>query len=130
MYKLTSRRIIPHSKPKPRGTFFDREKLGKWILGEISENQAKLDPMTNKIDITTKPVLTFDEACEYSGYKPSYMKKLTSQRLIPHSKPNKKSVFFDRVKLEEWLMSKPVTTADEMTVIADNYVAGRILQTG
>lgn len=33
MYKLTSARKIPHSKPNGKKIFFDKELLDKWLLG-------------------------------------------------------------------------------------------------
>jgi excisionase family DNA binding protein len=53
---------------------------------------------------TTKEVLTFDEACLYSGISRSYMYKLTSKELIPHSKPRGKFIYFERSKLNAWLL--------------------------
>ena len=53
--------------------------------------------------ITSKNVLTFSEAVEYTGFKPSYLYKLTSQGKIPHYKPTGKLLFFKRVELEEFL---------------------------
>lgn len=53
---------------------------------------------------TSKRVLTFDEAVEFTGYARSYLYKLTSSGVIPHSKPNGKRIFFDREKLEAWLL--------------------------
>lgn len=73
-------------------------------------------------NIFTKRVLTFDEACLYTGYKPSYMQKLTSGGVIPCSKPNGKSLFFDREKLEEWLLSNPRKGLGEHQTAAANYV--------
>lgn len=55
-----------------------------------------------------KRVLTIDEACEYLGYKKSYLYKLTSAGIIPHSKPNGKSIFFSLEKLENWMLSKEI----------------------
>lgn len=52
-----------------------------------------------------KRVLSFQEACEYCGYKPSYFYKLTSAGIVPFSRPNGKKIFFDRFKLDEWLLS-------------------------
>jgi excisionase family DNA binding protein len=57
-----------------------------------------------------KTVLTLDEAVAYTGFSKSYMYKLTSERKIPHSKPNGKSIFFSKSQLDAWLMSRPVDT--------------------
>jgi len=82
------------------------------------------------MDILLKKVLTFDEACLYTGYKKSYMYKLTSKNIIPHSKPNRRSIFFDRERLEKWMLGESNVTSTEQDIIADNYVAGRMLATG
>lgn len=73
-------------------------------------------------DLTNKRVLTFDEACIYTGYKRSYLQKLTAAGIIPHSKPNNKTLFFDRVKLEEWLLSRPRKGIIEQQTEAANYI--------
>lgn len=55
------------------------------------------------MNINTKNVLTFSEAVKYTGFKPSYLYKLTSQGIIPHYKPTGKLLFFKRQELEEFL---------------------------
>lgn len=70
-----------------------------------------------------KRVLTFEEACLYTGYAKSYMYKLTHAGIIPHSKPNGKSLFFDREKLEDWLLSNPKKGLKELQAEAANYVS-------
>lgn len=58
------------------------------------------------MDITTKNVLNFEEAVEYTGFSPSYLYKLTSTGKVPHYKPYGKMIFFKREELEEFLTSK------------------------
>jgi excisionase family DNA binding protein len=55
------------------------------------------------IDINSKNVLTFSEAVKYTGFKSSYLYKLTSSGRIPHYKPIGKLIFFKRLELEEFL---------------------------
>ncbi|MFV0506290.1 MAG: helix-turn-helix domain-containing protein [Bacteroidales bacterium] len=62
-----------------------------------------LDRIENLL-LGKKSVLTLEEACLYTGFKKTYMYKLTALRLIPHSKPNGKSIFFNRSKLDLWLL--------------------------
>lgn len=57
-----------------------------------------------KLLIGQKEVLTFDEACDYTGISRSYLYKLTSSGKIPHSKPNGKMLFFEKKKLVDWLL--------------------------
>lgn len=70
-----------------------------------------------------KRILSFEEACAYTGFAESYMYKLTSARKIPHSKPNGKKLFFDREKLDEWLLSNPIKTEKELNQEASAYVS-------
>ena len=71
----------------------------------------------------SKRVLTFDEACLYTGFAKSYMYKLTSSGKIPYSKPNGKVIFFDREKLDQWLLSNSTMSANERESRASTYVA-------
>jgi excisionase family DNA binding protein len=55
-----------------------------------------------------KEVLTFEETCDYTGISRSYLYKLTASGNIPHSKPNGKMIFFEKRKLNEWLLQNSV----------------------
>ena len=84
--------------------------------------------MANQISresISTKAVLTFQEACIYTGFSASYLYKLTAARQIPHSKPSGKLVFFDRAELEAWLMGNRVATSTEIKDKANGYCQKR-----
>jgi len=67
-------------------------------------------------------VLTFEQGCEYLGYEKSYVYKLTSAGIIPFSKPNGKKIFFDREKLEAWMLSNPSSSHTEKEIEAATYV--------
>lgn len=67
-------------------------------------------------------VLTFEQGCEYLGYKKSYVYKLTSAGIIPFSKPNSKSIFFEREKLEEWMLSNAKPGRKENQINAATYI--------
>ena len=73
----------------------------------------KLDRIERLI-IANKKVLTFDEACDYTGISRSYLYKLTSSGIIPYSKPNGKVIFFDKEKLDKWLLKNARKSADEI----------------
>jgi len=72
--------------------------------------------------ISNNRVLTFDQACEYLGYKRSYMYKLTSSGILPYSKPNGKTIFFEREKLETWMLSNANTSLAEKQISAATHV--------
>ncbi len=73
-------------------------------------NDLKLEDRLMRIEqllAANKEVLTLKEACDYTGIAQSYMYKLTSAGKIPHSKPLGKKVYFERKKLNSWLLKNP-----------------------
>ena len=72
-----------------------------------------------------KRVLTFKEGCEYLGYKKSYVYKLTSTGILPFSKPNGKRLFFEKEKLENWMLRNSNTGYSEKQSIASTYVKAK-----
>ena len=73
------------------------------------------------MEITKNKVLTFEQGCQYLGYKKSYVYKLTSAGILPFSKPNHKSIFFDREKLENWMLSNASKSLQERQIDAATY---------
>lgn len=69
-----------------------------------------------------KKVLTFDEAANYMGMSKSCLYKLTSQKIVPHYKPNGKMIYFEREELETYLLSVRVKTQSEIDEAASTYV--------
>ena len=74
------------------------------------------------MDFSNSKVLTFEQGCQYLGYAKSYVYKLTSAGILPYSKPNGKSIFFEREKLESWMLSNAKTSLAEKQVEAATYV--------
>lgn len=70
-------------------------------------------------------ILNFEEACEYLGYKKSYMYKLTHGNILPFSKPNGKTIFFEREKLDKWMLSNSFTSSAEKEAQAATYVTSQ-----
>ena len=62
-----------------------------------------------------KEVLTFEETCDYTGISRSYLYKLTASGNIPHSKPNGKMIFFEKCKLNDWLLRNRRKSHAEIT---------------
>ncbi|NYJ28073.1 helix-turn-helix domain-containing protein [Allomuricauda sp. ARW1Y1] len=69
----------------------------------------------------SKDVLTFEEACDYMGVSRSFLYKLTSRRQIPHSKPNGKMIFFEKKKINIWLLQNRRKSKAEMENEALQY---------
>ena len=70
-----------------------------------------------------KKVLSFDEGVEYLGYAKSTVYKLTSAGVLPFSKPHGKKIFFDREKLEDWMLSNARTSHEEKQIEAATYLS-------
>lgn len=64
----------------------------------------------------TKSIVTFKEAVEITGLSKTYLYRLTSQKVIPHSKPGGKLVFFRREDLEKWMLSAMVESSEQTDI--------------
>lgn len=62
-----------------------------------------------------KSILNVEELAEYTGFKKSYIYKLVHENLIPYSKPNGKVLFFDRQKIDEFLLQNASKSKDEIS---------------
>jgi len=78
-----------------------------------------------KLLIGNKDVLTFDEACDYTGISRSYLYKLTASGKIPHSKPNGKMLFFEKRKLVDWLLQNKRRSKQDIEAEALAYAIRR-----
>lgn len=90
----------------------------------MSENLSIEQRLTNieAMLTATKTVLTFDEACNYTGFAKSFMYKMTSTGKVPCYKPQGKMIYFERAELEKWLLRNRITPASEIDEQASTYV--------
>ena len=93
----------------------------KISLQELQAIHKKLDNIGIAM-LTNKTVLTFDEVANYTGLSKSYLYKLTSAGLIPHSKPNGKNVYFGKAEIDTWLLRNGRKTNDAIEQEAVNHV--------
>ncbi|MBD5251792.1 MAG: helix-turn-helix domain-containing protein [Bacteroides sp.] len=77
--------------------------------------------ISENLKVYHKEILTVDEAAQYTGLTKSALYKLTHNRQIPFSKPGGKILFFSRQALDQWMMSNPVATTDELNDRAQAY---------
>ena len=68
-----------------------------------SELQKELEEIKILL-LSKKNVLNINELSDYTGYSKSYVYKLTSRNSIPYFKPSGKSISFDRVEIDTWLL--------------------------
>jgi excisionase family DNA binding protein len=81
---------------------------------------------SNEVLITQKQVLTFKEACKYSGLSKSKMYKHTSTLNIPFYKPEGKFIYFKRSELEAWLLRNRHSSKTELEIEANKYLNNSI----
>ena len=67
------------------------------------ELQKELEQIKTLL-LSKKNVLNINELADYTGYSKSYIYKLTSRNAIPYFKPSGKTVFFDRMEIDVWLL--------------------------
>ncbi|KAA6321753.1 hypothetical protein EZS27_028634 [termite gut metagenome] len=90
----------------------------------LEERLSIVEKAVQMSGLTTKEVLTFDEAAQFTGFKKSWLYKLTSRAKIPHYKPAGKMCYFNRLELEAWLQQNRVSTSDEIEAKAQTYCIG------
>ncbi|MEO6134754.1 MAG: helix-turn-helix domain-containing protein [Ginsengibacter sp.] len=56
------------------------------------------------MEVQNKRILSVEEACDLLGFKKSYVYKLTHLGILEFTKPNGKRIYFEREKLEAWLL--------------------------
>jgi len=69
-----------------------------------------------------KTVMNFEDLAHYTGLSKSYLYKLTSTGILPHSKPFGKCLFFDKAEIDAFLLSNKAATANEVDNRAANFV--------
>lgn len=88
---------------------------------ELQERVSAIEAGLQMAGLTSKEVLTFEEAAQFTGLSKSYLYKLTSGQKIPFYKPSGKLCYFNREELQQWLMQNRVSTHDEIAGKAQAY---------
>ena len=83
-------------------------------MKKITESIANIEALLAMQLVQVKKVLSLQEAARYLNLSDAMLYKMTSERMIPHSKPSGKKIFFNREDLEAWALSNRVRTADEI----------------
>jgi predicted DNA-binding transcriptional regulator AlpA len=79
----------------------------------IEQNNARLEKIEQSL-LSQKTVLNMTDFCSYVGISKSWAYKLTSQRAVPHCSPNGKTIYFDRLEVDKWLLQNPIKTASQL----------------
>lgn len=92
------------------------------VITHVKNFDERLKNIENLL-LTQKTVLNFDEAANYTGLSKSYLYKLTFSGGIPCYKPNGKTLWFNRIELDQWLMRNRKATNAEIEAKAENIVS-------
>lgn len=68
--------------------------------------------------------LGLEGACKFTGFKPSYLYKLTCLKQIPYYKPNNKKIYFSKNELREWIFRNKHRSNSEIKEQADTILQG------
>lgn len=72
------------------------------VLTKLEELKKLIKEQT----LLKKEVLTSREAALYLGLSLSYLYRLSSKNIVPAYKPNDGKLYFNRVELVHWMLSK------------------------
>ena len=64
-----------------------------------------LEKFFGRINDLHKETLDVYEVAEYLNLSPSYIRKLTSIKEIPHSKPTGKRLYFVKSEIDTWIQN-------------------------
>jgi|BarGraIncu00222A_1022003.scaffolds.fasta_scaffold166043_1 excisionase family DNA binding protein len=69
------------------------------------ENEVigKLSSIEDILKRNDKKLLSFKELCDYLGFSPSCLYKLTRKKMIPSHKPLGKKIFFFKNEIDSWI---------------------------
>ncbi len=70
----------------------------------------------------TRKTMSLAEFCEYAGLSKQTAYKLTSAQKVPHSKRGKR-LYFDREKVDAWLLENQVATQAEIQERANTQLS-------
>jgi prophage regulatory protein len=91
---------------------------------ELLNAIADLQEMREQVSLN-KTIFTPEEAARYLGMALSYLYKLTSAGILPFSKPNGKRIYFSRIELDEWAMSRKSKSGQQKEIEASTYLSSR-----
>ncbi|EDB5228013.1 MULTISPECIES: helix-turn-helix domain-containing protein [Gammaproteobacteria] len=92
--------------------------------GAILKELYELKQLVRQQGQAQKEVLSAEECAELLGVSVSYVYRLTSEKRLPHYKPQGKKIYFKRDELLDWLLSHRISPDAEL----NEHVAKRVRQ--
>lgn len=82
----------------------------------------RLDQLERLIVGLNKTILNVEDLINYTGYKRSYIYKLVHNNVIPFSKPNGKTLFFEKSEIDTWLLQNKSQSISQIEDKAHDYI--------
>ena len=82
----------------------------------------KLNRIERLLVDSTKEILNVEDLINYTGYKRSYIYKLVHNNILPYSKPNGKTLFFQKSEIDSWLLQNKSRSISQIEDQANDYV--------
>ena len=95
---------------------YSKKEIINFLVSQLEE-LIKIESQKEN-NIPRLKMLNFEESISYLGISKSSLYKLTSQRKIPHTKPNGKKLYFKVSDLDKWLDKNEVFSAPEISFIS------------
>lgn len=95
---------------------YSKKEIINLLVSQLEELIKSESSKENKIP--RLKMLDFEESVSYLGISRSSLYKLSSQRKIPHTKPNGKKLYFKVSDLDNWLEKNEVFSTPEISFIA------------
>ena len=81
----------------------------------------KLNNLETLLVSSVKQILTVEDLSNYTGFSRSYIYKLVHKSIIPYSKPNGKTLFFQKNEIDEWLLQNKSSSISQLEQKANSY---------
>ena len=88
---------------------------------EIVKRIEGIEKMLSEQTLLKKEVLVSKEAAVYLGLSLGYLYKLTAKNKIPVYKPNDGKLYFRRMDLNHWMLSKRKTFKNSLKESASQF---------
>lgn len=81
----------------------------------------KLNKLETLLVSSVKQILTVEDLINYTGFSRSYIYKLVHKNIIPYSKPNGKTLFFQKNEIDSFLLQNKSASVSQLEQKAYNY---------
>lgn len=87
---------------------------------KLFQKIKELKDQIESLSLSTRDILTLEEAVTYLQVSKSYLYKLTFKKEIPFYKPSGKLIYFKKSELDEWIFKNRESNNEETTEVLFN----------